>query len=348
MGQIKFLNIPERDRAVIFDQASNVKNMPSFAVEKDWWVVQALSAIFEMEIAEHLVFKGGTSLSKAWSLIQRFSEDIDLAIDRSFFGFAGVLSKNQRTALRKEAGAYTGSVFYVDLQKKFEERGIKGLEFNLVDTKDSDQDPRIIEIYYPNVIKPKGYLEPKIQIELGCRSLREPFTHQTFTSFVDEVFVDRDFTQPAISVPSVNPERTFLEKVFLLHEEFQKPVTKIRVDRLSRHLYDVYHLSKTPYADDALKNQELYEAIVHHRHEFTRIGGINYNYHGPQTINPLPLQEVIDEWRADYGRMLEEMIYESDPPNFDVIIEGLTTLRSKINSLTWEIKTVYRNPNSTR
>jgi hypothetical protein len=121
-----------------------------------------------------------------------------------------------------------------------------------VESKDSDQDPRIIELYYPNVIPHPGYLEPKVQIEVGSRSLREPFSIQTFGSLIDEYYPEMDFAQASINVPTVNPERTFLEKIFLLHEEFQRPAEKMRVNRLSRHLYDIYHLSKTDFAEKAL------------------------------------------------------------------------------------------------
>ena len=104
MAIVTFNNIPATEKAAIYRQISNKTGIPVFAVEKDWWVVQTLSVIFEMEVAQHLVFKGGTSLSKAWRLIERFSEDIDLAIDREFFGFNGDLGKNQRDKLRKTTG----------------------------------------------------------------------------------------------------------------------------------------------------------------------------------------------------------------------------------------------------
>lgn len=109
-----------------------------------------------------------------------------------------------------------------------------------------------------------------------------------------------EFAQQNIEVQTVNPERTFLEKIFLLHEEFHRPVEKIRVERLSRHLYDVYHLSKTEFAEKAINDKELYETIVVHRHKFTRVGGVNYNEHNPKTINPIPIPEVIDAWEKDY------------------------------------------------
>src|ERR1035437_242199 len=89
MTQVNFNNIADDEKAIIFREISNKTGVPAFAAEKDWWVMLTLSVIFELEVAQHLVFKGGTSLSKAWKLIDRFSEDIDLAIDRAFLGFGG-------------------------------------------------------------------------------------------------------------------------------------------------------------------------------------------------------------------------------------------------------------------
>jgi hypothetical protein len=335
MKSINFNDITRNEKENIFQQISNQYGLPPFAVEKDWWVVQTLSVIFNMEVAQHLVFKGGTSLSKAWNLIERFSEDIDLAIDREFLGYQGELSKNQRTKLRKAASEYLFEHFFPDLQKRFIENGFEHNDFEILEAKDSDEDPRIIVINYPNVISPPGYMQPKVQIEIGCRSLREPFTYRTFGSLVDVSYSNAEFACDPITVPAVNPERTFLEKIFLLHEEFHRPPEKKRVERLSRHIYDVVKLSKTSFAEKALSSQELYEKIVEHRYKFTRVGGINYNLLQPQTIDPVPVSEVINAWRADYNRMMEQIIFEENPPSFDQIMKELIDLRQRINSLPW-------------
>ena len=345
MSKVNFYNLPDNEKSIIFQHIANAKNMAPFAVEKDWWVVQTLAVIFEMGVAENLVFKGGTSLSKAWKLIERFSEDLDFAIDRVFLGYDGELSKKERTALRKASGVYVAKTFFPDLVAKFQEKGISDLQFELVNEEESDKD-RTINVYYPNVIASPGYLQPKIQIEIGCRSLREPFTIQSFASLVDEEYADRNFAQPPINVPTVNPERTFLEKIFLLHEEFHRPYEKMRVDRLSRHLYDVYKLSRTDFADKALKDRKLYETIVEHRYKFTRIGGVDYNLHQPQTINMLPIPQVLDTWKADYKIMLDQMIYEEKPPSFDEIIMELTRLKDKINALTWKLENQFPLPSN--
>ena len=348
MAKIDFYNIENEEKIAIFNAVATEKGMKPFAVEKDWWVSRTLEIIFSMDIAQHLVFKGGTSLSKAWKLIQRFSEDIDLAIDREYFFKSDKdWEKKEITALRKEASLFSTGVFFDKLKEEFLKKGFNGLVFKVIEAKDSDQDPRIIEIYYPNLIaQPSEYVLPRVQIEIGCRSLREPFSVQTFGALVDEVYADRDFAEPFFQVPTVNPERTFLEKIFLLHEEFHRPQEKMRVDRLSRHLYDVYQLSKAGVSDKAINDKELYETIVAHRYKFARIGGVNYNNHNPKTLNPVPPPELMDDWEKDYAKMLEDMIYEEEKPTFADLIENLNILRMQLQMLDWEFELIFPIPNS--
>lgn len=277
----KFYNIPTDAKKRIYADVGERINLPAYAIEKDWWVVQTLAILFEMEIGRYLVFKGGTSLSKSWDVIERFSEDIDLAVDRSFFGFEGDLGKSKRTKLRKTANTYITKNLYSELQEAFIAKGLTGVNIELEEIVSSDQDPVIISVYYPNVIETPGYIQPRVQIEIGCRSLREPFENRPVVSLLDESYPEAAFSQKPVQIPSVLPERTFLEKVFLLHEEFQRPKEKIRVDRLSRHLYDIYQISKNDYVTKALENKDLYKTIVKHRHSFTRLGGVDYNLHQP-------------------------------------------------------------------
>ncbi|NJO87597.1 MAG: nucleotidyl transferase AbiEii/AbiGii toxin family protein [Chloroflexia bacterium] len=165
-------------------------------------------------------------------------------------------------------------------------------------------------------------------------SLRETFTNRKISSLVGEHYSDKPFADKPIQVPSVNPDRTFLEKLFLLHEEFQKPETEIRVDRLSRHLYDIEKLMRTEFANNALINQSLYNEIINHRRIYTKISGIDYTLHQPKTLNPLPPDLVIDSWKKDYQRMQEEMIY-GDSLSFDMLIERIKKLKEKINKTDW-------------
>jgi hypothetical protein len=348
MAKIDFYTIDKAEKEAIFNAIATEKGMTPFAVEKDWWVSRTLEIIFQMDIAKHLVFKGGTSLSKAWKLIHRFSEDIDLAIDKEFFeGYKGELSRTQINKLRKEAGIYTTGTFFKELKEEFKKKGFNELKFTVIEATDSDQDPRIIEIYYPNnIAQPSEYVLPRVQIEVSCRSLREPFTDKSFGALVDEVYADREFAEPLFEVPTVNPERTFLEKLFLLHEEFHRPIEKMRVDRLSRHLYDVYHLTKAGVSEKAINDKELYETIVDHRYKFSRVGDVDYNKHNPNTLNPIPSSEIIGDWKADYAKMLEEMIYEGSKPTFGQLIDNLNELRAQLQALEWQFELNFPIPNS--
>lgn len=343
MAEIDFYTIDKGEKEAIFNAIAAELGMTPFAVEKDWWVSRTLNIIFQMEIAAHLVFKGGTSLSKAWKLINRFSEDIDLAIDREFFGFKGDLGKNQRDKLRKEAGKYIDDVFYNELAAAFSAKGFEHLDIQLEAVSASDLD-RKINVYYPNIIPPPGYLEPRVQIEISCRSLREPFTEKQFGALVDEFYTGSEFAEPLFTVSTVNPERTFLEKLFLLHEEFHRPAEKMRVDRLSRHLYDIYHLTKAGIAERAISDKELYETIVAHRYKFSRVGDVDYNLHNPKTLNPIPPEEKMAEWAADYAKMMEEMIYEEKKPSFDDLINNLSALRTQLQSLAWPFELTFPGP----
>ena len=345
MAKVNFYTIDKEDKIAIFTEIATQKGMKPFAVEKDWWVSRTLEIIFQMPISKHLVFKGGTSLSKAWKLINRFSEDIDLAIDKEFFeSYKGNISRTQIGKLRKTAGTYTTETLFKELKIAFENKGFLGLDFVVIKAESSDQDPRVLEIYYPNVIKAESeYIQPRVQIEISCRSLREPFSIQKFGSFIDEFYTGKEFVEPFFDVPTVNAERTFLEKLFLLHEEFHRPTDKMRIDRLSRHLYDIYQLSHAGVASRAISDKKLYETIVAHRYLFSRVGDVDYNLHHPLKLNPIPPQRVISQWEADYVRMKEDMIYDENKPSFEELIRNLKKLQNSLINVEWNFDLEFTN-----
>jgi len=330
--------VAEETRRGVYEQIAESTGLSPFAVEKDWWVVQALSCVFELDVAKFMVFKGGTSLSKAWHLIERFSEDVDLAISESYFGYEGLLSRNQRTELRKASSSFTSGHFLNELKAKFIQKELLDVDFQVPAFISSDQDPRIIEIYYPSIISRNDYLNPRIQIELGCRSLMEPSSLRSFGSLVDEFYPTQTFAKPFIQVPTVEPIRTFLEKVFLLQEEYQRPDGKSRVNRMSRHLYDIVKLNQAGIADSALSDPVLYAKIVKHRYEYNRVGGVNYNRHHPYLINPVPPSHLLRLWEDDYNKMMDEMIYEINPPSFNLILEEMNQIKNKLKSVEWKFE----------
>jgi predicted nucleotidyltransferase component of viral defense system len=325
--------LPDETKIRLFAETSRQIGLPSSsATEKDWWVVHTLSVIFSMDCANALIFKGGTSLSKGWNVIHRFSEDIDLALDREFLGFSGELTKGDIRKLRRKSFQFITKVFTEELKNKFTELGFKDVTVKYREVENHDQDPLIIEIYYNKLTETDTYLKPGVLVEVGSRSLKEPFTQRTFRTFVSEIYKENSFADKPITIPIVNPERTFLEKIFLLHEEFQKPFGKRRVERLSRHLYDIEKLCQTEYAEIALQDRELYNTIVRHRSKFTAISGINYAKHNPANIKFIPPDSIIKMWEADYEEMKGSMIY-GNPLDFDQLINRLTELQKRINAI---------------
>lgn len=334
----EFLKLTIEDRAEIFNEIFRIKNLNPIAVEKDWWVTQILHQVFDLEIADSLVFKGGTSLSKGWNLIERLSEDIDLALDRKYLGFDKEMGKNQVDKLRRMSNQFMREEFYPKLKRKIEDSGLAMLNVHFPENNQSDKDPQIIELYYASVIKNfKTYVEPRVLIEIGSRSLFEPFTKIPIGSMVHEIFPNREFADVPKLIPCVNVERTFLEKLFLLHEEFQKPLERIRSHRLSRHLYDLSQIVDTNYANQAISNQDLYFDIVKHRRVLTRINGLDYSKHAPRFLDPIPPDAVLHKWESDYKIMQEQMIYGKSL-SFQELIQKLTQLKSKINALDWDFK----------
>lgn len=218
----EWLALPEDTRLNVYTETGRRMGLPAVAIEKDWWLVHTLSLVFSMKCAPALIFKGGTSLSKGWNLIQRFSEDIDLALDREYLGFKDELERAGIRRLRRKSFQYLTTTFLEELKEKFATAGFTDVNIKYREVVNHDQDPIIIEIYYPKLTEKDTYLKPGVLVEGGSRSLVEPNTERTFTTMVAENYTSQPFTDKPISIPIVNPERTFLEKIFLLHEEFQK------------------------------------------------------------------------------------------------------------------------------
>lgn len=327
----KWYTISNREKEIAYRQVADELGLPVHVIEKDWWVVQTLSLVFQTEIGSHLVFKGGTSLSKSWNIIHRFSEDVDLAVNRDFFGFSGVLNKSQRTKLRKISAQYLIQEFVPALKLKFEEQGMKDVLVKIIPTTETDQDPKLIEIFYPAVVSYSEYIKPRVLLEIGCRSLIEPFTQKKVTSFLDDHFVNASFKEEPVEIASVNPERTFLEKIFLLHEEFQKP--DARSERMSRHLYDIYKLLQIKECKESIENNALIQTIIEHRKRYTKISGVDYAKHQPEFIRFIPPASKLDAYRRDYNTMLEHMIHEDTALSFEEVILVLKEFNARINKI---------------
>ena len=316
--------------------AKKLKIVPP-SVEKDAWVTAVLRALFALPYAENLSFKGGTSLSKCYNLIERFSEDIDIAVYREFLGFGGTLSKTQiNDKLRRSACSFVRDKLQFDVEKELENQGINtnlfSVKVNI--TPVSTTDPEIIEVHYKSLYNELNYLKSIVKIEVSGRSMNEPLRKVALQSLVDKEFSDTSFSDIPFEVNAVVPDRTFLEKICLLHEEFAKPQDFMRAERMSRHLYDLVKLDDAGIAEKALANKELYKSIVEHRRLFVSLKGFDYETLAPTTINIVPPENIIDLWKADYETMRETMIYGESLP-FNKLIDKIKQINERINCIEW-------------
>ncbi len=309
------------------------------AIEKDWWVTVVLNALFKTDCRESLIFKGGTSLSKGFNIIERFSEDIDLAISHSFFGIENT-SKNQREKLRKMSRKYIHETLSNQLSAILNDMGISGFSVeNVTQVQngkgewhqiDSDTDPTVILLHYPSIVEETiSYIPSRVKIEISCLSMDEPTEMREIHSLIEESFAGED-SDANCKIRTVIPTRTFLEKLFLLAEEFQKE--KPRSVRMSRHLYDLEKLMDTNYGQEALANRSLYDAIVEHRKTYYALKYVNYDLHKPATINFMIPEKEIDAWRSDYNDMRHFFIY-GNSLEFDALIKRMEELQESVRNV---------------
>ena len=327
----KWLNTDKNRRIRIIENISNQTGLPSISIEKDWWVTMVLKALFSTLFAEHLSFKGGTSLSKCWNLIERFSEDVDIAINREYFGFGGELSKNQiGNKLRRASCTFTREILTAELKKRLLELGIDESLFTIKVniTRITTTDPEIIEVHYESIFDNADYIQNRILIEVSGRSMKEPTERVNINSIISQSYPTAEFADVDFEINVVSPKRTFLEKAFLLHEEFHKPTKEIRIDRMSRHIYDLEKLMDTQIAKDALADKELYKSIIEHRQKLIGLKDFDYSTLNPGTLSFVPPADIIKEWEADYKRMQESMIYGYSLP-FEKLIERIKELNER-------------------
>lgn len=331
---MKFIGLPVSAQQQFIRVLSNNSGLDPQIIEKDWWVTTVLRAVFSLPYSESLSFKGGTSLSKCWKLIERFSEDVDIAVSREYLGLSGDLSKTQISdKLRRNACSFVRKRLQLDIKERLLEQGIPEDCFTVAVniTPITTTDPERIEISYKSKFRNNPYIKSQVIVEVSGRSMSEPLKPVELRSILEDNFPEASFVEPPITVNAVVPERTFLEKICLLHEEFSHSPEQIRVNRMSRHLYDIVKIADTDIADRALSDRHLWNSIIEHRHKFIGLKGFDYTSLSPDRIRIVPPDIILEQWRKDYDAMREIMIY-GESPDFDDLIEQIKHLNLRINN----------------
>lgn len=337
----EFIELPVERRRLICTEAGAQLNLFEIAVEKDFWVCWTLRKLFELpEWGEHLSFKGGTSLSKCWNLIERFSEDVDIVIDRGVLGFGGgnapetAPSKKQTTkrlkALKEACQQTIGDRIQPALIEAISTELPGDLEWALEPDPD-DPDGQTLLLIYPTAFPEQAaYLRRAVKIEMGARSDTDPAESIDIRPYISDAFPDL-LSEPRARVRAVMPRRTFWEKAMLLHEETFRPEAKRRGEAMARHYYDLYRLILAGIGDESAQDLDLFERVAAHRQVFFRHTWVDYSTLNPRQLQLLPAEADRPDWQADYEGMRHEMFY-GDVPTFDEILAVVGEFQARLNA----------------
>ena len=334
-----FIKLPPAERQTYFQETAARLGVSAAIVEKDFWVCWTLQELFALPgVGSHLIFKGGTSLSKVYRLIDRFSEDIDVSIARDFLGFGGDQSpeaatggKERQRRLERLMDAAKMKIAHElrpSLTRAFEAK-LRGGEPWSLDL-DPDDSQSLLFRYPRTTVSRVGeaYVQPNVKIELGARSDDWPREIRAVTPYVAEQF-PAAFTIPSCEVAVLEAERTFWEKATLLHSYCHCPLDKLIPPRLSRHYYDLALLIDHGIGIKAAARLDLLDRVVAHKTVFFRSGWANYERAKPGSLRLTPPNERREEWQKDYGRMSEMLFHE--PPPFEEVLATITKFEHAFN-----------------
>ena len=325
----------EKNRSELFQgTVGKIHKFNNAIVEKDFWVCLTLDYLFHhCKFKDKFTFKGGTSLSKAWNVIERFSEDIDRILDWQKLGYSKNEPLEDRTKTQQEkfnenanqrAENFIGTELLETLKNDF--KSILNTEpvFKI-----DENDKQIILFYYPRQFSSDGIV-PAIRLEIGPLAAWTPSEKVKITSYAAEAY-PKVFKQPKTLVRTVTAARTFWEKATILHQLANMPKGKPFKSRYSRHYYDILRLANSPYKEKAFASKELLEKVANFKQKFYPCSYAQYDKARIGSLKLAPPPHLIEALKKDYENM-EEMIY-GEKPDFSTLLEGIKKLETEINSL---------------
>jgi hypothetical protein len=333
---LKFLELPTDERRLYIEQAAARRNVPPVMLEKDFWVCWILAVLFESKFGDVIVFKGGTSLSKVFAVIDRFSEDIDLSLSPVFLGLtdAAPPSRTKADLWMKKAEAACAAAVKDQLRPELERTAAEVLgdrsegwfEFAIDEATNSP----VLLFHYPTT-QPTGfdYLKRSVKLEFGSLTDQQPTERHPVRPWIAEV-LDDAFDDWRCNVVALDVHRTFWEKATILHSEHHRPADKPTPDRFSRHYADTVALAQDRVASTAVGQGDLRDRVVAWKSRFFGSAWARYDLARPDTFRLAPPKEREAALRQDYAAMRE--MYLSEPRTFDDILRALADLERRINS----------------
>lgn len=332
--KLGFLELSSNERRLYIEQAAIHKNVSPVIMEKDFWVFWLLGILFESEFADNLVFKGGTSLSKVFGVIDRFSEDIDLSLSPTFLRLpeAGT-TRNQADKWMTRAEAACEVAVRTQIMPALEAMIVdvlgKNEQVRFESLKDSNTNSPVLLFHYPSS-QPTGfeYLKRSVKLEFGSLTDQQPIDRHTIRPWIAEV-LPAAFPDWQCEVVALGVDRTFWEKATILHTEYHRPSDKPMPDRFSRHYADTASLANHPVAIRAINQHDLRNKVVLWKSQFFGSSWANYDLAKPGTFRLVPRAERLPALQRDYQSMRD--MYLNKPVSFDDVITILSDLEHQIN-----------------
>lgn len=332
----------DNQRATIGHIASTL-GLPPIVIEKDLWVTVLLHILFGENGSKGILFKGDTSLSKGFNLIDRFSEDIDVTYSldtlKEHYGdfrnpwdyFENPSSWTNKSLdkalneLKSIGQKYTDEILLKIV--KVELPKLTKMPFEVI----SDGEMTLF-IEYPKVLDQNEYggeyIKPVVKIEAGVRSARVPTIKRTIDSYFEQLLGKND----PIEVEILRPDRTFWEKATILHAENSRnePSRIEKRNHMSRHIYDLVQLYNSEYGQMAIDNLELLADVIRHKSIFYKDNKADYQNATPNAIKIVPTAELNIHFRNDYEDMVQSMIV-GNPPSYEELLESLGKIEAKVH-----------------
>ena len=332
------LRLTPGQRSELYKGASQKLGIGEVILEKDFWVCWTLRELFALPgIGEHLIFKGGTSLSKVWRAIARFSEDIDVSLSRDWLGFNGDRNPEHATSGKKQReriddlAAACSEKIATEILPALRTRattalGAKGWDI-IVDPDDS----QTLRFIYPSDVgatTPDAYVRREVKIEFGARSDDWPAENKSVIPYVAELYPEA-LADAVAPLRVLSLERTFWEKATILHGEAHRDESKATPQRFSRHYADLAALAAHPSAAVALARDDIRARVVEHKRVFFAAAWAKYEIAVPGTFRLIPSDHRLAGLETDY-RNMQEMFFGRSTP-WSAIVEQLRSLEARIN-----------------
>lgn len=325
---------PEDQLRILFRNTAQKTGLHEAIVEKDFWVCLTLDYLFHnCPWKDIFTFKGGTSLSKCYGLIKRFSEDIDLVLDWRVLGYGlnepwEQRSNTKQDVFNKEANrraeAFLSEHFLPVVKEDMSKTLGKEANFYIL-----PEDPQTVCFQYPKVFEDSHTMQI-IRLEVGALAAWTPSIVKTIAPYVAEAYPSA-FSKPDTTVLTVSAERTFWEKATILHHEANRPDYLSMPNRYSRHYYDLFCVAQSGIKQSAFRNFPLLKQVIEFKMKFYPRKWAQYELAALGTLKLLPPEYRMEDLRKDYDRM-KNMLF-GEYPDFQSLMQLIGSLEWEINSL---------------